>query len=97
MLSKVIEMVARSSIQEMVSAEVLYGTVLEEAPLKVFVDERFILSEESLVVPAGRRKKTVRADWEGVPGEVTVEEGIQKGDRLILLHLSDCYLAAGKL
>ncbi|RED64675.1 DUF2577 domain-containing protein [Cohnella lupini] len=61
---------------------VLYGQVVEVNPLSVLIDQRFILSEELLLIPESLRECKVLIGSE----EVTIREALAKDDYLLLLR-----------
>lgn len=73
---------------------VFYGTVESMVPLAIKVDQRFTLTSEFLVVPNCLTRYEVdlpyyhsSGEQGGSPGKLVIREGLQQGDKVILLRI----------
>ena len=96
-ISDVMKEIARSCIDQKVSASAAFGNVVSTAPLQVKVEERLLLDESILVLPRELQRRTQTVTIGGYTGEVVIYPGLKTGDKVLVLHLGDCWLLAGTL
>lgn len=60
-----------------------YGTVMEAAPLKIQVDQRFILSGNALVLPESVMESKIELNGQ----EVVLRPGLAAGDRVLMVRM----------
>ena len=101
MISDLMRQVAQKSIAADVEAQILFGTMMSVEPLKVQVDERFILEGDVLILPHYLERQEFRLIHEAqehtMDKTYIIEPGLQSGDRVILLSLGGDYLILGKV
>ncbi|TQR45304.1 DUF2577 domain-containing protein [Paenibacillus popilliae] len=77
---------------------ITFGTVVNDNPLEVTVDQRFILDEDFLIIPESMTKYEVDLNCnnplEGVgdvksatSDKVVIRTGLEKGDKVLLLRI----------
>ncbi|WP_206438411.1 DUF2577 domain-containing protein [Paenibacillus whitsoniae] len=65
--------------------QLLFAKVTGIDPLEVFVDQRFALDEDFLIVPESLT--AYRVESEALPEPLVIRRGLEAGDDLILLRL----------
>lgn len=60
-----------------------YGTVTEVVPLQIQVDQRFILSGNSLVLPESVTESKIELDGR----EIVLRRGLEEGDRVLMVRM----------
>lgn len=61
-----IKQIVQTTLQNSKPAVFLFGTVTREEPLQIFVDNRFYLEGEALVVPLTLQKKAMDTHYHGL-------------------------------
>ena len=101
MISDWMRRAAGNSIEARVEAQMMFGTVEGVGPLKVRIDERFLLEGEKLVIPHYLTKLKFHlvhsAEEHTMDKTYIFEPGLEVGDRVILLSLNGEYLVLGKV
>lgn len=60
-----------------------FGTVVVGSPLRIQIDQKFILPESAIVLPEGVME--LRLPWNG--DEIILRRGLEAGDRVLLLRM----------
>lgn len=97
MISDAIRQIARNCIDQNVNASATFGSVVSADPLQVKVEERLLLDDSILVLPRELQRYTVQVAVGDHQEEIVVRPGIHAGDKVLVLHLGDCWLLAGTL
>lgn len=95
MIGMLIKQAAENCAKESASAGIFSGTVMSASPLSIQVDERFLLTEEYLLVPSYLNGLILSAAG-AAAGETELRKPLQKGDKVILLEAGGRYLVVGK-
>lgn len=68
------------------SSDLLYGLVVSSAPLKIKVDNRFVVGGNQLVLTTSVRELTVPCTCTG-RGTVKVFENLKNGEKVLLIRV----------
>jgi hypothetical protein len=82
-LLEIIREASKGTVEAGKPVSILYGTITNENPLEVNVDQRFPLSEDFLVVPESMTEFKVTI---GVI-EYVIRKGLKTNDKVILLRV----------
>ena len=101
MISDWMRRAAGNSIEAGVEAQMLFGTVEGVDPVRVRIDERFMLERERLVIPHYLTKLKFHlvheAEEHTMDKTYILEPGLEAGDRVILLSLDGEYVILAKV
>lgn len=82
-LLEVIKKAAADAVDASSPMNVLYGTVISSAPIKITVDQRFSLTKEFLILSEAVQELNVEISG----AEHVIRKGLQAGDTVILLRV----------
>jgi len=95
MIGRLIREAAALSAKDAVSVDLLSATVEGVSPLTLRVDERMLLTEEHLLLPAYLKQQTLHIGGT-YSGSTLLRKDFAAGDKLILLAVNGRYLVVGK-
>ena len=67
-------------------ADVMSGTVIAAAPLKIKVEQRFDIASAQLIVPEHLTDRTVDIELDGVKKEMKIYSGLKTGQQVVLIR-----------
>lgn len=67
-------------------ADVMSGTVIAAAPLKIKVEQRFDIASAQLIIPEHLTDCTVDIELDGVKKEMKIYSGLKTGQQVVLIR-----------
>ncbi|MGF9913745.1 DUF2577 domain-containing protein [Paenibacillus ehimensis] len=93
-LLDVIKRAALDAVEAQKPVSILFGKVTKKSPLEVFVDQRFTLTEDFLILPEQltELKIDLKHTHPGGNGEaltepIVIRKGLEEGDKVILARM----------
>ncbi|MCM3273653.1 DUF2577 domain-containing protein [Paenibacillus elgii] len=92
-LLDLVKRAALDAVEAQKPVGILFGKVTKKSPLEVFVDQRFTLTEDFLILPEQLTelkidlKHTHGGSGEALTEPIVIRKGLEDGDRVILLRM----------
>lgn len=81
---KTIREISMQVINSLKPAKIMYGKVKSINPFEIFVDQRFNLTEDFLIIPKHLRSEYNICDYEG--RKISVDNSIKTGDKVAVIR-----------
>ncbi len=66
--------------------EVLFGTVKNDAPLEILVEQKFTLGEAQLIIPKALTEYELEITMDEVKKKITIHNALKSGEMVVLIR-----------